>query len=302
MNELLDNNPTQQERIKGELDLTFIQVAKINDQLNDIEARLSNYLPPAEMAMLGRMALGLEQRREEIISLFSSLSIRSSQLEGISIPVESQAGIAVDDHNFNDTVAEIVANLPPINLTETEPETIIEAVADESPTTEIHPIIELVQPIEVKTPKSKTSKSGKVNKKNSTKPNKQPKPVDKKQPTITQPITTSKLQPKFTAPRPNQHSPQNNRPTDRQNMMETRRRYLESLDKATTEPIILTNRQKLNPNLDMRYLKFLMGQGKKPAQPLSEKRKIVTFNIFFSTPENQRRPGWQQRILEAQIA
>ena len=58
MNELLDNNPTQQEIIKGELDLTFIQVADIDNQLNDVEARLSNYLPPAEMARLGRMATG----------------------------------------------------------------------------------------------------------------------------------------------------------------------------------------------------------------------------------------------------
>ena len=42
-------------------------------------------------------------------------------------------------------------------------------------------------------------------------------------------------------------------------MMEIRRRYSESLDRATAEPIILTDRQKLNPNLDVHLLKFLMG-------------------------------------------
>jgi hypothetical protein len=298
MNELLDNNPTQQEIIKGELDLTFIQVADIDNQLNDVEARLSNYLPPAEMARLGRMATGLKQHREEITALFPSLTIKISQLEELTVPAESQPGIA-DDHTFNDAVAEIIANLPPINLVEVEQEVIIGEIADERPPTEVPPITELIQPIEVQTPKSKTSKSGNVNKNKSAK---HPKPVVNQRPNAKKPKPNAKPRPKATTPSPKRYSSQHNRHIAGQDMMEIRRRYLESLDRATAEPIILTDRQKLNPNLDVHLLKFLMGQGKKPAQHSTHKKMGVTIGIFLETPIDQRQPGWQKRILEAQVA
>jgi len=301
MNELLDNNPTQQEIIKGELDLTFIQVADIDNQLNDVETRLSDYLTPAEMAMLGRIATGLKKRREEITSLFSFLTIKISQLEGLPVPAESQPEIA-NDHTFNDTVAEIIANLPPINLVKAEPEVIIEEIAAERPLTEIPPIIELIQPIEVQAPKSKTSKSGKAKKSSSAKPAKHPKPVANQRPNVKKSKSDVKPQPKATTPSPKLYNSQHNRHTADQDMMETRRRYLESLDKTTADPIILTDRQKLNPNIDEHLLKFLMGQGKKPAQHSTHKKMGVTIGIFLETPMDQRRPGWQKRILEAQVA
>lgn len=295
MNELLDNNPTQQETIKGELDLTFIQVAKINDRINDIEARLSSAPPPAEMAMLGRMALGLERRREDLISWFSYLTIRNSPHVELAEAVKYQPEIVTDDNTFDVTVAEIIANLPPLTSTEVVPEIVKEQVFDESIPTEISPATETVQPIEGRRIKPKTTKSKKVSKNNVTKQTKQPTTAAN-----TMPKVSSKRK-VVAKPHSKTISP-NRKPTDWQEMMEVRKRYLASLSRISDEPIVLTERQRLNPNIDQRLLKFLMGQGKKPTQPLSEKKKIVTYNAFSSIPEDQRRPGWQQRMIEAQIA
>jgi hypothetical protein len=151
-------------------------------------------------------------------------------------------------------------------------------------------------------PNSKTSKSGKVKKNNSAKPAKHPKPVVNQRSKVKKPKSDVKPRPKATTPSPKRYNPQHNRQTDGQDMMETRRRYLESLDRATAEPIILTDRQKLNPNLDVHLLKFLMGQGKKPAQHSTHKKMGVTIGIFLETSIDQRQPGWQKRILEAQVA
>jgi hypothetical protein len=294
MIELLDNNPTQQETIKGELELAFIQVAKINDQINNIEARLTDSPPPAEMAMLGRMAIGLEQQKNDLISWFSFLTIKSLQPAEVPIVADTQTEIAIDDKAFNNNVARVIANLTPIISAEDVPE-IIDQTPKESPPIEISPTTETIQSIEVKTSKPIVSKSKKAGSKASTKQAKQPSSAVTTKPKVS---SKHKMPPK-THPKtlkPNQRS------TDWQEMMEVRRRYLESLEKESSEPIVLTDRQKLNRNIDQRLLKFLIGQGEKPKQPVSERTRIATFNAFWSTPTDKRKPGWQKRMIEAQIA